>query len=625
MGATATEHDGVRAATEMDDGALAAALLDLRHHAISLQAACGDDVAAVRDEMRPSAVNLLHYLALRHHDVRDLQRALAERGLSSLRRAEGPCIGHDRRRAPPSGWNASGRGGPMRPPFRSSHDLIAAHSVAALGPLPATDRVRLIVTVPSEAADDPGVIRDLVDAGMDLARINCAHAGPAAWQAMAATVRTEGERVGRAIGVAFDLASPKLRTGRMEPGPSAVRARPRRGVDGTMQRPAQARFVAADGPAPTDPHTVVVPITGDLVEGAVAGDEIGLRDARGRRRSLRISTATPGAVDATGNRTTYFATDTPLERRRDDAVVAIGAVGAVPATASFIRLERNDRLRRDLPVRRPAVLSADGAVEGPATIGCELSSVFDAVAVGHRVLIDHGSIEGVVDRVDPDSFDVVITRPDQAKLKGEKGINLPDTSFVAPALTADNRAALDVIAPLADLVSLSFVRSVDDVVELREALDSLARPDIAVGLKIEHSAAFAALPKLLLQACQRPPTAVMLARGDLAIEVGFERLAELQEEVLWLCEAAHVPVIWATQVVESLAKHGIPTRAEVTDAVSASRAECVMFNKGPHIVDALRFLDDVFARMHEHQDKRTSLLRRLSSSDAFDVPVAHGG
>ncbi len=250
--------------------------------------------------------------------------------------------------------------------------------------------------------------------------------------------------------------------------------------------------------------------------------------------------------------------------------------------------------------------------------------MFDAIAVGHRVLIDDGAIEGVVERVEPDSFDVVITRPDQAKLKGEKGINLPDTAFVAPALTAEDRVALDVIAPLADLVSLSFVRSVDDAVELRAELDARGRPDVAVGLKIEHTAAFVALPKLLLYACERPPTAVMLARGDLAIEVGFERLAELQEQVLWLCEAAHVPVIWATQVAESLAKNGIPTRAEVTDVAWASRAECVMLNKGPHILEAIRFLDNVFARMHEHQDKRTPLLRRLSISDAFNLPVTVG-
>ena len=90
--------------------------------------------------------------------------------------------------------------------------------------------------------------------------------------------------------------------------------------------------------------------------------------------------------------------------------------------------------------------------------------------------------------------------------------------------------------------------------------------------------------------------------------------------MLWLCEAAHLPTIWATQVAESLTKEGLPTRAEVTDAAWASRAECVMLNKGPHITDAIRFLDDVFGRMHEHQDKRTSLLRRLSVSTALDSP-----
>ena len=87
----------------------------------------------------------------------------------------------------------------------------------------------------------------------------------------------------------------------------------------------------------------------------------------------------------------------------------------------------------------------------------------------------------------------------------------------------------------------------------------------------------------------------MIARGDLAVEVGFERLAEVQEEILWLCEAAHVPVIWATQVLESVAQTGQPSRAEVTDAAMAERAECVMLNKGPHIGEAVRALDASWA------------------------------
>jgi pyruvate kinase len=103
----------------------------------------------------------------------------------------------------------------------------------------------------------------------------------------------------------------------------------------------------------------------------------------------------------------------------------------------------------------------------------------------------------------------------------------------------------------------------------------------------------------------------MVARGDLGVELGFERLAEVQEEILWLCEAAHVPVIWATQVLESLAKDGTPSRAEVTDAAWSTRAECVMLNKGPHIVRTITFLRDVLARMGAHRDKGTSLMRRL--------------
>lgn len=63
-----------------------------------------------------------------------------------------------------------------------------------------------------------------------------------------------------------------------------------------------------------------------------------------------------------------------------------------------------------------------------------------------------------------------------------------------------------------------------------------------------------------------PPVGVMIARGDLAVEVGFERLSEVQQEILWLCEAAHVPVIWATQILEGTAKKGSPSRAEVSDA-----------------------------------------------------------
>jgi pyruvate kinase len=108
---------------------------------------------------------------------------------------------------------------------------------------------------------------------------------------------------------------------------------------------------------------------------------------------------------------------------------------------------------------------------------------------------------------------------------------------------------------------------------------------------------------------------VMIARGDLAVEVGFDRLAEVQEEIMWVCEAAHVPVIWATQVLDALARTGQPSRAEVTDAAMSVRAECVMLNKGPYIGDAIDVLDSILARMQEHHYKKRSLLRRLLAWD----------
>ncbi|WP_041429621.1 pyruvate kinase [Synechococcus sp. PCC 7502] len=88
------------------------------------------------------------------------------------------------------------------------------------------------------------------------------------------------------------------------------------------------------------------------------------------------------------------------------------------------------------------------------------------------------------------------------------------------------------------------------------------------------------------------------------MQIGYQRLTEIQEEILWLCEAAHVPVIWATQVLESLVKNGTPSRGEMTDAAMAERAECVMLNKGAFVGKAIAILNDVLTRMESHQLKK---------------------
>jgi pyruvate kinase len=251
---------------------------------------------------------------------------------------------------------------------------------------------------------------------------------------------------------------------------------------------------------------------------------------------------------------------------------------------------------------------------GEGRLGCTLPEAVAAIEPGHRVFFDDGKVSCVaVERAgDAVLLKVVGVTRERAKIKPDAGINLPDSSLPVESLTPKDLEDLSFVVEHADVVGLSFVRKASDVTRLQAELRARDAQRLGVVLKIETAEAFQALPQLLLAALRSERAGVMVARGDLAVEIGFERLAEVQEEILWVCEAAHVPVIWATQVLEQLAKKGLPSRAEVTDAAMSVRAECVMLNKGPHVVEAVRFLDGVLRRMQEHQDKRRTLLRRLS-------------
>jgi pyruvate kinase len=197
----------------------------------------------------------------------------------------------------------------------------------------------------------------------------------------------------------------------------------------------------------------------------------------------------------------------------------------------------------------------------------------------------------------------------------DKGINFPDTDFHTPALTDKDIADLNALAHEVDIIALSFLRNPEDVALLQDHLARLDACQTGIVLKIENRQAFQHLPRILLTGMRSPRLGVMIARGDLAVELGFERLSEVQEEILWLCEAAHIPVIWATQILENMAKNGSPSRAEVTDAAMSIRAECVMLNKGPHIIETLRFLGAVLGRMEGHYSKRMAMRRKLTIAD----------
>ncbi len=249
---------------------------------------------------------------------------------------------------------------------------------------------------------------------------------------------------------------------------------------------------------------------------------------------------------------------------------------------------------------------------------CTLPQALAACQPGERIFVDDGKLPTEVVTVADWGVIVEATgSPDEDgyKLKPEKGVNFPDTEFTIPALTQKDIEDLAFVALNADGIEFSFVQSAADIDDLHKALAAI-RPDwqsLSLVLKIETTRALGNLPEMIVRAAAKQPTAVMIARGDLAVEIGFNRLAEMQEEILWIGEAAQVPVIWATQVLEHLIKKGFPSRGEMTDAAMAARAECVMLNKGPHLMKAIPELIALLARMGGHQYKKTPTLRKLSS------------
>jgi pyruvate kinase len=265
----------------------------------------------------------------------------------------------------------------------------------------------------------------------------------------------------------------------------------------------------------------------------------------------------------------------------------------------------------------PARSDSEGRILQPASIPCTLPGVFADVARGAAIYFDDGKIGGIVEEISPDALLVRITsaREGGSKLRSDKGINLPDSSLSVPALTEQDLENLDFVAANSDLVGLSFVRSPEDVFLLHRELEKRTDRPLGIILKIETRRGFEQLPGLLLAGLLRPSLGVMVARGDLGVEVGFERMAEVQEEILWLCEAAHVPVVWATQVLEQLNTRGMASRGEITDAAMSTRAECVMLNKGPHVVESVQFLENVIQRMQDHYSKKTPMLRKLKVSE----------
>jgi pyruvate kinase len=601
-------------------------LTNIRDRCLAMEISFARDIERVDPEYRISSRNLLHYLSLRQYDLSEIQRDLSALGLSSLGRMEAHTLaGLDAVLA--ALHKLAGRSMERVPEavpqvdFATGPAILNGHTERLLGNAPHGRTVRIMVTMPSEAGGDYSFVRDLLKAGMDVMRINCAHDDSRAWQGMIDNLRRATLETGRRCRVLMDLAGPKLRTGRVGKVHHLVRWKPSRDSLGRVIAPALI-WITGDrnrSDPPPEKVSAVLPLADTTIPLLRNGMSLQFRDCRNKIRTLRVVRKGRGGSWAESNQSAYVGQGARIELILRGQKHGESRVGRLPAVEEPILLREGDILvvTGENEPGAPALRTAQGKLVRFARISCTLPEVFRSTRPGDRIFFDDGHIEGVIRRRGPKRLRVEITNTGGgvAKLRSDKGINLPDTKLTLPPMTKKDLVDLDFAAQHADIVGLSFLRKPTDVRELVRQLKKREVNHLGVMLKIENRTAFEHLPRMLLAGLESPPLGVMVARGDLAVELGFERLAEVQEEILWLCEAAHVPVVWATQVLETLAQTGQPSRAEVTDAAMSGRAECVMLNKGPYLVKVLRFLDDVLRRMQRHQQKKRAMLRRLAISE----------
>jgi len=465
-----------------------------------------------------------------------------------------------------------------------------------------------MVTLDAASAADAELVEALLLAGMDLVRINCAHDSPEGWDFIVAAVRSAEERlatrgagVGRRCHVSMDLAGPRLRTGPMPVLPGRLRLSVAHGDAPPLRGRLDARAAqtcALEGPG-GDSFMLAVPCA--PVASLRPADVLSFVDARGRDRRMVVVEAGDESAVVELSRTAVFEDGTRLLRVDGTPFGEVtGTVAPLDlrliAGDSFVlsRREEPSAEAREVPISLPEAL--------------------DGVEVGHRVFVDDGRIAAVVVAKQPEALELRVVAPTDTpvRLRAEKGLNFPDSELGLGALTDDDREALPFVVGHADVVAMSFVHRPEDIADLRAELVQLGRPDIGVVAKIETKEAMHNLVCILLAGLTLPACGVMIARGDLAVEVGFENLALVQEDILCLCEAAHIPVIWATQVLESLAQTGLPARAEITDATTAQRAECVMLNKGPHVLEAVQTLSLLLGTADRHRIKKREVFREFT-------------
>ncbi len=575
-----------------------------------------------------SAKNLIHYLAFRSFDVDNLQEKLRELSLPSLSNIEShvkesllnikTLINFLRGEAVEEKEQGTLS-------ISESKKLLNRNTKLLFGYKSKKRRTRIMVTLPGTAAEDPDFTYRLLSLGMNSARINCAHDNPETWEQMIQNLKRARKLVKKKCRVMMDLGGPKLRTGSIVQGPKVIHIKPKRNALGRVTQPAQIWIAPPGINPPEDTASAIIPIDEEWFAKLKKGNMISFTDTRGKRREITIENKEGEGRWGICYDSAYVETGSFLSLKKEKLSGEVSMkVGELLPIEESITLFPGDYLllHKDPRDGEPTQYDENGNVTQLAHISCTLPEIFEDVKVGEPIFFDDGKIEGTIEEVSSEELKIKISyaKDKGSRLRSDKGINLPESDLKVSGLTAKDRKDLEFVCQYADAVNLSFVNNEEDVQDLLNVFEEL-QAKTGIILKIETQKGFNNLPSIILRAMQTYPIGVMIARGDLAIETGWKNFASIQEEILRICEAAHIPDVWATQVLESLAKKGVPTRSEITDAAMAQRAECVMLNKGAYIEKAVKMLDKILRRMQRFNKKKETMLPKLE--EAGKLKLSH--
>ncbi|MFH0999888.1 MAG: pyruvate kinase [Bacteroidota bacterium] len=599
---------------------------EIINKAKAMELANHDRIGLVHPVYRESAINLVHYLAFRSFEIDTLQTQLKYMGLPSLTNIEGHVMYS--LFAIKSVINSllglqkiEKQKGTIS--IKKSEKQLKKNTKLLFGNKSKKRRTRIMVTLPSSAADDYSMVNALIGLGMNSARINCAHDDAAVWSRMIDNIKRANTSQQKNCKIMMDLGGPKLRTGAIKPGPKVIHIKPQRDQLGVATVAAKIWIAPPDVNPPDNTADAVIPVDEQYMRKIKKGDVLLFTDSRAKKCQIQIEKKQGNGKWGSCNDSAYLSTGTELILSK--AVEKENAkefVGELLPIEQHIVLFVGDQLllHSDQQAGEPAKYNEEGKLTDIAHLSCTLPEIFKDVKKGESIFFDDGMIEGKIQEASENELLIKITnaRNTGSKLRADKGINLPETKISLSGLTEKDKNDLQFVAQNADVVNFSFVNDEKDVQKL---LDELKNYEKSVGiiLKIETQKGFKNLPTILLKGMQTYPIGVMIARGDLAIETGWKNFASIQEEILRICEAAHIPDVWATQVLENLAKKGVPTRSEITDAAMAQRAECVMLNKGMYIDKAVKMLDKILRRMQKFQDKKEIMLPKLTNPEILTI------